>query len=155
MHHGSSPNRNPNRVTIDRRPWHRQTRRNQTIPTRPSKTREEAPMMIDLRADRAGAIDLAAGIPPGTGELEVILSCNDIWLLDHGRRRFRRIPRHAPISFLAEVGHWEPYDHLEADPDSDGFTLVLPAAGANRIRSYRHTQPCAHCDEGDEAAPER
>jgi hypothetical protein len=109
-------------------------------------------MMIDLRIDQHGDRDLSAGIPPHTGELEVIRSCNDTWLIDHGRRRFRRIPRDAPISFLAEVGHWESYDHLEMDDSSDGFTVVLTANGVSRLRSFRHRAPCPHCGLG--SAPE-
>ena len=104
-------------------------------------------MMIDLRSQREGERDLTS-VGPRTGQLEVIRSCNDTWLIDPDRRRFRRIPRSAPVSFLAEVGHWESYERLELDADSDDFTVVLNANGSNRLRSFRHSVPCEQCGEG-------
>ena len=105
-------------------------------------------MIIDLRSQRGNDRDLVSALPPHAGHLEVIKSCNDTWLLDPDRRRFRRIPRNAPVSFLAEVGHWETYERLELDADSDDFTLVLNAAGSQRLRSFRHSLPCEQCGEG-------
>jgi hypothetical protein len=105
-------------------------------------------MMIDLRSQREGGADLSSSVPPLTGELQVLRSCNDTWLLDPSRKRYRRIPRNAPVSFLAEVGHWEPYERLELEEQSDDFTVVLNAAGSNRHRSFRHTLPCLQCGEG-------
>jgi hypothetical protein len=104
--------------------------------------------MIDLRSERPNERDLSSAIPPRPGQLEVIRSCNDTWLLDPSRRRFRRIPRSAPVSFLAEVGHWETYDRLEFDDNGDDFTLVLNASGSSRLRSFRHGLPCDQCGEG-------
>ena len=75
----------------------------------------------------------------------VIRSCNDTWLIDPSRKRFCRVPRSAPVSFLAEVGHWEPYERLEVDADDQGFALVLNASGSQRLRSFRHAVPCAQC----------
>ena len=105
-------------------------------------------MMIDLRSQRGSERDLASVVPPRAGQLEVIRSCNDTWLIDADRHRFRRIPRSAPVSFLAEVGHWEHYERLELDPDSDDFTLILNASGSSRLRSFRHSLPCEECGEG-------
>jgi hypothetical protein len=105
-------------------------------------------MMIDLQSPRDGERDLSVGVPSRSEELVVIRSCNDTWLLDPSRNRFRRIPRNAPVSFLSEVGHWEPYERLEMAADSDDFTLVLNAAGSQRLRSFRHTVPCEQCGEG-------
>src|SRR4051794_23474116 len=85
------------------------------------------PMMIDLQSNLLGEHVPSTGVPPRTAELLVIRSCNDTWLLDPSRQRFRRIPRNAPVSFLSEVGHWSPYERLEMDPGSDDFTLVLNA----------------------------
>ena len=102
--------------------------------------------MIDLGTDRdderidGGRVDA----PP----MQVIRSCNDTWLIDPARRRFCRVPRSAPVSFLAEVGHWEPYERLEVDADDQGFALVLNASGSQRLRSYRHAVPCAQCGAG-------
>jgi hypothetical protein len=104
--------------------------------------------MIDLRSQRGSERDLESLVPPRTGQLEVIRSCNDTWLIDEDRRRFRRIPRSAPVSFLAEVGHWEPYERLEIDADGDDFTLILNASGSSRLRSFRHSLPCEQCGEG-------
>jgi len=104
--------------------------------------------MIDLRSQRGNERDLGSVVPLRTGQLEVIRSCNDTWLLDPDRRRFRRIPRSAPVSFLAEVGHWEPYERLEIEDGSDDFTLVLNASGSQRLRSFRHSLPCEQCGEG-------
>ena len=104
--------------------------------------------MIDLRSQRDGDLQLSSSAAPVTGELQVLRSCNDTWLLDPDRKRFRRIPRNAPVSFLSEVGHWETYERLELDDGSDDFTLVLNATGSNRHRSFRHTVPCHQCGEG-------
>ena len=104
--------------------------------------------MIDLRSQRGNERDLDSVFPHRTGRMEVIRSCNDTWLLDPERRRFRRVPRNAPVSFLAEVGHWEPYERLEVEDGSDDFTLVLNASGSQRLRSFRHTVPCEQCGEG-------
>ena len=104
--------------------------------------------MIDLTSQRGNGRDMGSVVPPRTGELEVIKSCNDTWLLDPERGRFRRIPRSAPVSFLAEVGHWETYERLEIDAETGDFTLVLNASGSQRLRSFRHTVPCEQCGEG-------
>ena len=86
-------------------------------------------------------------------DLQVIKSCNDTWLIDADRHRFRRVPRKAPVSFLSEVGHWEHYDHIEVTDDGDDFTVVLNASGSLRLRSFRHTVPCPACGEGGPAKP--
>lgn len=104
--------------------------------------------MIDLRSERDDDRQLTSSVPPLTGELVVLRSCNDTWLLDPSRKRYRRIPRSAPVSFLSEVGHWEPYERLELDEASDDFTVVLNASGSNRHRSFRHALPCEQCGAG-------
>ena len=109
-------------------------------------------MIIDLRSQRENDRDLTSVTPPRSSQLEVIRSCNDTWLIDLDRRRFRRIPRSAPVSFLAEVGHWEQYERLELDAESDDFTLVLNSSGSSRLRSFRHSLPCEQCGEGVDAA---
>src|SRR5436190_11463656 len=110
--------------------------------------------MIDLTSQRGDERDLSSVGAPRPGHLEVIRSCNDTWLLDPDRRRFRRIPRNAPVSFLAEVGHWETYERLELDAGGEDFTLVLNASGSQRLRSFRHTVPCDQCGEGMTLADE-
>src|SRR5438477_5820526 len=101
--------------------------------------------MIDLTSQLGNEGGLGS-VVPRIGRFEVIRSCNDTWLLDPDRRRFRRIPRNAPVSFLSEVGHWESYERIEVD--ADDFTLVLNANGSQRLRSFRHSVPCEQCGEG-------
>src|SRR5262249_43171226 len=117
-------------------------------PAATTLSRRPPPVMIDLRSQRGGERDFASVVPPRAGQLQVIRSCNDTWLIDPDRHRFRRIPRNAPVSFLAEVGHWESYERLELDADGDAFTLILNASGSSRLRSFRHSVPCGQCGEG-------
>ena len=102
--------------------------------------------MIDLGTERGD--ERIDGGRDGASSMHVIRSCNDTWLIDTGRKRFCRVPRSAPVSFLAEVGHWEPYERLELDADNTGFAIVLNASGSQRLRSYRHALPCAQCGAG-------
>src|SRR3954453_9305415 len=79
----------------------------------PDRVERKPRVIIDLGIDRdEERID---GGRDDAAPMQVIRSCNDTWLIDPGRKRFCRVPRSAPVSFLAEVGHWEPYERLEID----------------------------------------
>ncbi len=83
----------------------------------------------------------------GGVQVEMIESCNNTWLFDLERRRFRRVPRGVPLDLPATSSEWQPFAHLEVDPDSDAFEVALDERGSRLLRSWRHQGSCQQCDE--------
>lgn len=78
--------------------------------------------------------------------LQVIVSCNSMWLFDDRRRRFRRVPRGTNIEIPSPESEWETYTDLELDLDSPEFVVVLNDSGTRLLHSTRHLDPCPNCD---------
>jgi hypothetical protein len=76
-----------------------------------------------------------------------IESCHSTWVFDSERMRYRRILKGPEVSGQPVATGWRPYFRLEADPDSETFTVFLNLAGTRMIRSWRHTGECAQCGE--------
>lgn len=83
----------------------------------------------------------------GGVQVEMIESCNNTWLFDLERRRFRRVPRGVPLDLPATSSEWQAFAHLEVDPDSDAFEVALDERGSRLLRSWRHQGACEQCDE--------
>jgi hypothetical protein len=79
--------------------------------------------------------------------VQVIESCNNTWLFDMERRRFRRVPRGVPLDLPATSGEWQPFARLDVDPDSDAFEVALDERGSRLLRAWRHQGACQQCDE--------
>lgn len=79
--------------------------------------------------------------------VEMIESCNNTWLFDRERGRFRRVPRGVPLDLPAAGTDWQDFAHLEIDPDSDAFEVALDERGTRLLRSWRHQGACRQCDE--------
>ncbi len=43
------------------------------------------------------------------------------------------------------VTEWRPYWQVQLDPEGEGFTVYLNAAGTRLIRSWRHGTNCEQC----------
>ena len=76
----------------------------------------------------------------------VIESCNNTWLFDLERRRFRRVPRGVPLDLPATTGEWQSFHELEIDANSDAFEVLLDERGSRLLRSWRHRGACDQCD---------
>ncbi|MGH9154620.1 MAG: hypothetical protein ACRD1K_01925 [Acidimicrobiales bacterium] len=79
--------------------------------------------------------------------VQVIESCNNTWLFDSKRLRFRRVPRGVPLDLPATSSEWQAYAYLEVDPDSDAFEVALDERGTRLLRSWRHQGACEQCSE--------
>ncbi|MEO6121886.1 MAG: hypothetical protein ABIW46_02390 [Acidimicrobiales bacterium] len=79
--------------------------------------------------------------------VKVIESCNNTWLFDLERSRFRRVPRGVPLDLPATSGEWQQFASLEIDPHSDAFEVALDERGSRLLRSWRHQGACVQCDE--------
>jgi hypothetical protein len=80
-------------------------------------------------------------------ELMTIESCHSTWIFDTDRMRFRRILKGAEVGGEPVVTGWREYSRLEDHPNSETFTVYLNAAGTRMIRSWRHAEDCAQCNE--------
>lgn len=78
--------------------------------------------------------------------VEMVESCNNTWLFDLERRRFRRVPRGVPMDLPATSGEWQEFARLEFAPDSDAFEVALDERGSRLLRSWRHRGACDQCD---------
>jgi hypothetical protein len=75
----------------------------------------------------------------------VVESCNSTWLFDADRHRFRRVLKGVDVGRHPAATEWRPYFHLDLDPHSESFVVVLNAEGTRLLRSWRHTQQCTQC----------
>jgi hypothetical protein len=85
---------------------------------------------------------------------DVIESCHSRWVFDAHRGRFRRVAPGGNVDLPAPDEEWTDYYGLELSLDSDDFVVSLNEAGTRLLRSFRHTDPCPHCADEDEATGE-
>ncbi|TAN23532.1 MAG: hypothetical protein EPN30_07435 [Actinomycetota bacterium] len=78
-------------------------------------------------------------------------SCHTSWCFDIGKLKFKRIPRPQTRQASATdfaAAQWEEYFDLIFDSGSDEFTVVLNRSETKLLRSWRHSENCAHCFGG-------
>jgi hypothetical protein len=80
-------------------------------------------------------------------EATTIESCHSTWIFDSERMRFRRVLKGPEVGGLPVATGWKPYFRLDADPDSQTFTVYLDPSGTRRISSWRHDHTCTQCNE--------
>jgi hypothetical protein len=81
----------------------------------------------------------------------VIDSCHSTWVIDEGRRRFRRVLKGLDLDALQASTDWRDYHSFEIDELTGRFVIVLNDAGSRVVRSRRHTDRCTDCG-GDATA---
>lgn len=72
-------------------------------------------------------------------------TCSFTWLVDTGRRRFRRIPRGVAPELSGGPGEWTPYHRLEIDHDRRCLVVVLNTLETLTLRSWLHDDACERC----------
>ena len=75
----------------------------------------------------------------------LVESCHSTWLFDTGNQQSRRVLKGLDLDAKRALTSWRPYHRLEMDDMSDAFVVVLNEAGNRLARSWRHSEPCAHC----------
>ena len=76
--------------------------------------------------------------------LKMLESCSSTWIFDEAARRFRRVPRGAPVS-LSVPAQWAEYHHVELDEPRSSFTVELDPHGTRLLRVSLHNHPCPRC----------
>jgi hypothetical protein len=79
----------------------------------------------------------------------VLESCHSTWIFDPRRLEFCRILKGVEVASRSVVTKWRPYWQVQLDPEAEGFTVYLNAAGTRLIRSWRHATNCTQCGESD------
>jgi hypothetical protein len=81
----------------------------------------------------------------------VLESCHSTWIFDPRRLEFCRILKGVEVASRSVVTKWRPYSQVQLDPEAEGFTVYLNAAGTRLIRSWRHATNCTQCGASDTA----
>ena len=81
--------------------------------------------------------------------VRVLESCHSVWIFEHERMRFRRVPRGTRLDMPSPESEWTPYYRLEVEPSSGAFAVSLNDSGTRVLRSWLHVEPCRHCS-GDQ-----
>lgn len=84
-------------------------------------------------------------------DIFVLESCHSTWIFDRRRLEFCRILRGVEVASRSVVTEWRPYWQVELDPEAEGFTVYLNAAGTRLIRSWRHARNCQQCSASETA----
>lgn len=108
------------------------------------------------RASHALSGPLATSTDPSDMALRrvdvlVLESCHSTWIFDPRRLEFCRILKGVEVENRSVVTKWRRYWQVQLNPESEGFTVHLNAAGTRLIRSWRHATNCTQCGASDTA----